>query len=307
MVLDSLILPSWHLVDRHDWQRTRLVHEPLAALELQPPGFIPTAEIGPRAALECDFSGPVHLACIHPACHSYTPLGIHCPPPTFELDPATNPYKPRHFCRNPQQNNNPAIFSYRARPVFELLLCIHFFVAMATVMASMNVTGVQSLNGVATVNVQHLGSSSARLGGLRLNVSGLTLRSEGRRSVVVRAEEGITDKAQNAVGGAANKVKDTAGAVKGKVEDVAGAAKGKLEQAGDYIAGSADEAKDKAKDAGGKVQNEAEKLGDKAADTGRDLEGKAKDASKDARNNTESLTVSALTRRYSAALALPSH
>jgi uncharacterized protein YjbJ (UPF0337 family) len=126
---------------------------------------------------------------------------------------------------------------------------------MATVMASMNVVGVQAVSSVAAGRQVRLGSG-ASLGGVRLNVATarVSLRSwPGRSVVVVRAEEGVTDKVQNAVGGAAGKVKDTAGAAKGKVEDAAGSAKakvedavdatkGKLEQAGDYLSEKADEA-----------------------------------------------------------------
>ena len=172
---------------------------------------------------------------------------------------------------------------------------------MASVMASVSVAaaGVQPLKPVPTSTGQvHLGSAS-RLGGFRLtNVAhsgAVALRRSGRpATVVVRADDSVTGKVQDAVGGAARKVQETAGAAKDKVQDAAGAAESKLEDAGDYLAGKADQAQDSAQDAGRDVQNQAEKLGDRAADAGRDLEGSAKSASRDARGEAENLGVSLL-------------
>jgi hypothetical protein len=168
-------------------------------------------------------------------------------------------------------------------------------------MASVSVAaaGVQPLNAVPASRTSqvHLGSAS-RLGGFRLtNVvhSRVALRTSGRPvTVVVRADDSVTGKVQDAVGGAARKVQETAGAAKDKVQDAAGSAKGKLEDAGDYLSGKAEEAQDSAQDAGRDVQKQAEKLGDRAADAGRDLEGSAKSASRDARGEAENLGVSTL-------------
>lgn len=162
-------------------------------------------------------------------------------------------------------------------------------------MASMNAVGVQVLHAGTTCSAANASrcstvrlGSGARLGGMRLNIthSATTTRSNKRATViVVRAEEGITDRVQNAVGDAANKVKDTAGAAKGKVEDAAG-------RVGDFVSGKADEAQDAAGDVSRDVQNKAEKAGNKAADAGRDLEGSAKNASRDARGEADNLAVS---------------
>lgn len=162
-------------------------------------------------------------------------------------------------------------------------------------MASMNAVGVQVLHAGTTCSAANASrcstvrlGSGARLGGMRLNIthSATTTRSNKRATVlVVRAEEGITDRVQNAVGDAANKVKDTAGAAKGKVEDAAG-------RVGDFVSGKAEEAQDAAGDVSRDVQNKAEKAGNKAADAGRDLEGSAKNASRDARGEADNLAVS---------------
>ena len=161
-------------------------------------------------------------------------------------------------------------------------------------MASMNAVGVQVLHAGATCSAANASrcstvrlGSGARLGGMRLNIthSATTTRRSNKRVIVVRAEEGITDRVQNAVGDAANKVKDTAGAAKGKVEDAAG-------RVGDFVSGKADEAQDAAGDVSRDVQNKAEKAGNKAADAGRDLEGSAKNASRDARGEADNLAVS---------------
>lgn len=165
-----------------------------------------------------------------------------------------------------------------------------------TVMSSMNAVGVQVLHAGTTCSAANASrcstvrlGSGARLGGMRLNIthSATTTTISNKRAtvIVVRAEEGITDRVQNAVGDAANKVKDTAGAAKGKVEDAAG-------RVGDFVSGKAEEAQDAAGDVSRDVQNKAEKAGNKAADAGRDLEGSAKNASRDARGEADNLAVS---------------
>lgn len=161
-------------------------------------------------------------------------------------------------------------------------------------MASMNAAGVQVLHAGATCSAANASRSStvrlgsgARLGGMRLNIahSETTISNKRAAVIVVRAEEGITDRVQNAVGDAAKKVKDTAGAAKGKVEDTAG-------RVGDFVSGKAEEAQDAAGDVSRDVENKADKAGNKAADAGRDLEGSAKNASRDARGEADNLAVS---------------
>jgi hypothetical protein len=169
---------------------------------------------------------------------------------------------------------------------------------MAAMMASMNLVGAQTVTvalasstsaGSTPSTSAHvsLGSSAARFGGLRLNVAhcASSARAPVRSTVLVRAEEGVVDKVENAVGGAAEKVKDTAVAAKDKVQDAAG-------RVGDFVSGKADEAQDAAEDVSRDVQKNADKAGNKAADAGRDLEGSAKNASRDARGEADNIVVS---------------
>jgi hypothetical protein len=169
---------------------------------------------------------------------------------------------------------------------------------MAAMMASMNLVGAQTVTvalasstsaGSTPSRSAHvsLGSSAARFGGLRLNVAhcASSARAPVRSTVLVRAEEGVVDKVENAVGGAAEKVKDTAAAAKDKVQDAAG-------RVGDFVSGKADEAQDAAEDVSRDVQKNAGKAGNKASDAGRDLEGNAKSASRDARGEADNIVVS---------------
>ena len=169
---------------------------------------------------------------------------------------------------------------------------------MAAAMASMNVVVFQTVNVASTSSTSavtpsrsaqaSLGSSAARFGGLRLNVvhsANSNARAPVRSTVLVRAEEGVVDKVENAVGGAAEKVKDTAVVAKDKVQDAAG-------RVGDFVSGKADEAQDAAEDVSRDVQKNADKAGSKAADASRDLEGSAKSASRDARGEADNIVVS---------------
>jgi hypothetical protein len=166
---------------------------------------------------------------------------------------------------------------------------------MAAAMASMTVVGAQAVSVASTSTSAVTASSrsahvtlgsSARFGGLRLNISQYSAaRAPARSAVIVRAEEGVVDKVENAVGGAAEKVKDTAAAAKDKVQDAAG-------RVGDFVSGKADEAQDAAEDVSRDVQKNAGKAGNKASDAGRDLEGNAKSASRDARGEADNIVVS---------------
>lgn len=150
---------------------------------------------------------------------------------------------------------------------------------MAMAMASVTVAaGVQPLNAVATSSHAHLASAS-RLGGFRLNIEGVSLRTAGRpATVVVRAEEGVTDKVQNAAGDASREVKKAAGGLQGALENF-----------WKFLSGKASEAQDSAQAAGRDAERRAERLGDQAADAGRDLEGSARNASRDARGDARNL------------------
>ena len=154
--------------------------------------------------------------------------------------------------------------------------------AQAVNVASMLTSSATSWSRPAHVT---MGSSAARFGGLRLNFARSSATRPARSTIVVRAEEGVVDKVENAVGGAAEKVKDTAVAAKDKVQDAAG-------RVGDFVSGKADEARDAAEDVSRDVQKNADKAGSKASDAGRDLEGSAKSASRDARGEAENIVVS---------------
>ena len=161
--------------------------------------------------------------------------------------------------------------------------------SMNAVAAAQAVNVVSKLTSSATSSSRPahvtMGSSAARFGGLRLNFAHSSATRRVRSTVVVRAEEGVVDKVENAVGGAAEKVKDTAVAAKDKVQDAAG-------RVGDFVSGKADEAQDAAEDVSRDVQKNADKAGNKASDAGRDLEGSAKSASRDARGEAENIVVS---------------
>lgn len=154
--------------------------------------------------------------------------------------------------------------------------------------SSLNAVVCSSVGSASTTRTVRL-TSVARFGGVRLEVnhSASSAVRTPVRPLVVRAEESVTGKVQDAVGSAADKVKDTASNVKGKVQNAAG-------EVGDFVSGKSEELKDTAKDVSRDVQNKAERTGDKAADAGKDLERNVKGSTSDARGEADNLAVSSL-------------
>lgn len=125
-------------------------------------------------------------------------------------------------------------------------------IAMASVTAA---AGVQPLNAVATSSHAHLASAS-RLGGFRLNNEGFSLRTTGRpATVVVRAEEGVSDKVQGAAGEASREVKKAAGGLQDKLQGF-----------WNFFSGKGAKAQDSAQAAARDAEKRAQRVGDQAAD-----------------------------------------